>query len=227
MTDLMDQLDERLAAAGRRWQAEQPPPPAVPLERLDEPVDRSVPWRPLLVAAAAIVLMAGTVALGELGPGSTPARPTDHQTGVVHREPRPPVPWRELKAKHPKVGHRSQGRMVTPFDNISANGHIHGHAQPGDTLTFTVVLESYRDVPLDPCPDYSIHFGARAVSTWQLNCTQVPYRDVHGRPLLPALKSVRFQMQVTVPDVHGRQKVLWSLDGPTTMPGFYGLVHVS
>ena len=34
-------------------------------------------------------------------------------------------------------------------------------------------------------------------------------------------------MRVTVPDEPGRQKVLWTLDGPQQMPGFYGLVHVS
>jgi hypothetical protein len=30
-----------------------------------------------------------------------------------------------------------------------------------------------------------------------------------------------------VPDVRGEQKVLWTLDGPQQMPGFYGLVHVT
>ena len=32
---------------------------------------------------------------------------------------------------------------------------------------------------------------------------------------------------MTVPDEPGRQKVLWTLDGPQEMPGFYGLVDVS
>jgi hypothetical protein len=45
--------------------------------------------------------------------------------------------------------------------------------------------------------------------------------------VLPAFKNVRFEMKVTVPDEIGRQKVLWTLDGPQQMPGFYGIVDVT
>ena len=45
--------------------------------------------------------------------------------------------------------------------------------------------------------------------------------------MLPAFTNVRFEMRVTVPDVQGGQKVLWTLDGPQQMPGFYGIVHVA
>jgi hypothetical protein len=34
-------------------------------------------------------------------------------------------------------------------------------------------------------------------------------------------------MEVKVPDELGQQKVLWTLDGPQQMPGFYGLVDVT
>jgi hypothetical protein len=146
------------------------------------------------------------------------------------------------------IAHRENGRLVTPFDNLLADGHIGGHVHPGDVLTFTVYLESDTDVPLDPCPDYTVYFGTTHARSWQLNCVQVPYRQssrsAHQRvsqspggvtrlnprfwhPVLPAGRRVRFEMRVRVPDVSGRQKVLWTLDGPSTMPGFYGIVHVA
>ena len=228
MTDLMDQMDERLSAAGRRWRAEQPPPPAVPLERLEEPVARPRHWRPVLAAAVAVVVVGGgAVVVARLGDsGSNSAPPTGQRNVRVDRQPRPAVPWADLKAGHPDVRHRVHGRVVTPYDHVAATGHISGHAQAGDTLSFVAVLESPTDLPLDPCPDFTIAFGRGARHTWQLNCNQVPYRDGRGRPLLPAFKNVRFEMRVTVPDEPGRQKVLWTLDGPQEMPGFYGLVDV-
>ena len=47
------------------------------------------------------------------------------------------------------------------------------------------------------------------------------------RPVLPAGTQVFFRMRVTVPDVLGTQRVLWSLDGPQAMPGFSGIVNVT
>ena len=233
MTDLvdeMDEMDERLSAAGRLWQAGQPPASAVPLERLQEPRTRALSWRALLAAAAVVVLVGGgavavTRAVGggsAGGPGGSGTSPTPG----VHRAPQV-VPWRDLRAGHPRIGHRVNGKLVTKYDHVIATGLISGHEQPGDTLEFVAILESTTDVALDPCPDFSIAFGRHSWNTWQLNCNQVPYRDGHGRPLLPALRQVRFQMKVTVPDEPGRQKVLWTLDGPQEMPGFYGLVDVS
>ncbi len=228
MTDLMDELDERLSAAGRRWRAEQPPPPEVPLGRLDEPASRPWRWRPVLAAAAAVVVVGSGVAVvaGLGGNGPSPALPAGHRTVTLPRRPGPAVPWADLQAGHPDVRHRVHGHVVTPYDRISASGNIAGKARPGDTLQFVAVLESSTDLPLDPCPDFNIAFGRGSWHTWQLNCAQVPYRDGQGRPLLPAFANVRFEMQVTVPDEPGRQKVLWTLDGPQQMPGFYGIVKV-
>jgi hypothetical protein len=46
--------------------------------------------------------------------------------------------------------------------------------------------------------------------------------------MLPAHTNVRFAMQVQVPDgARGRQKLLWTLDGPEQTPGFYDIVRVS
>jgi hypothetical protein len=232
MTDLMD---DRLAAAGRRWQAEQPPAPRVPLDRLGAPLPRRLSWRVVVAAAAAVVLVGGgavvlTRALGDdssIGPSHSSGSPTPQ----VHRASQV-VPWRDLKARHPRIGHREHGRTVTPFDNVMADGHIHGHVHPGDVLTFTVYLESDTVVSLETCPDYTVVFGPADMHTWRLNCAQVPYQEssrATGRwhPVLPAGRRVRFEMRVKVPDELGRQKVLWTLAGPTTMPGFYGIVHVS
>jgi hypothetical protein len=229
MTDLME---DRLSAAARRWQAEQPAPPTVPVERLDERLPGSVPWRPLIAAAAAVVVIGGgAVAVTSLGGDSSGVLPpadqgTSASNPPLTRQARPPVPWRNLPAAHPDVRHRVHGQVVTPFDHVSATGTIAGNLHPGDTLRFTAVLESSTDLPLDPCPDFNIAFGGHSWHTWQLNCAQVPYRDEAGRPFLPAFTNVRFAMRMTVPHARGDQKVLWTLDGPQQMPGFYGIVHV-
>jgi hypothetical protein len=225
MTDL---LDERLSAAAQRWQAAQPLPPVVPLDRLGDPLPERARWRAIAAPAAAVivVVVGGAVALNRTHDGATPQPPTSPRTDQVHRQPGPLVPWRNLPAVHPDVRHREHGQVVTPYDRVVATGEIPGHAQPGDMLAFTAVLESSTDLRLDPCPDFSIAFGRKYGHAWQLNCAQVPYRDGKGRPLLPAMKQVRFEMRVPVPDEHGRQKVLWTLEGPQQMPGFYGVVDV-
>jgi hypothetical protein len=231
MTDLMD---ERLRNAARHWRDEQPRPPAVPLDRL-VPAPRGGGRRPYAaLAAAAVLVVAGSaVAIGHLGSSGTTASPTVPQSHRVGTEHPGTIPWADLPAAHPQVrttlppqGNEARGGVVTPFDRVSATGTIHGEAAPGDVITFDAVLESSTDLSLDPCPDYNIWFGRHDAQTWQLNCTAVPYHDAEGRPYLPAFTNVRFEMRVTVPDEPGTQKVLWTLDGPQQMPGFYGLVHV-
>lgn len=234
MTDL-DPIDQRLSAASRRWQAEQPAPPAIPLERLDESLPRRrVSWRPFVATAAAVlVVVGGASIINGLGGGGTQSPTTDPSTvatsqTTTDRGPGPVVvPWRDLPAGHPDVRRGVDSHVVTPYDRVSATGHVSGRAKPGDTLTFTAVLESSTTVRLDPCPDYNIAFGRSAYWTHRLNCAAVPFHDAQGRPILPAFQDVRFEMRVTVPDVRGEQKVLWTLDGPQQMPGFYGIVTVS
>jgi hypothetical protein len=243
---MADLMDERLSAAARRWQAGQPAPPAVPVERLDESVRRRPGWRGVLAAAAAVVLVGGgAVALVRTGGGASggPTGTNSSPSPQVHRVPQV-VPWRDLPAQHPRIGHREHGRVDTPFDSLLAAGDIHGRVHPGDIMRFTVLLVSPTDASLDPCPDYTVAFGASHSQSWQLNCAQVPYRQSSsgkqarpsagvtrlnaGRwhPVLPAGRRVQFEMRVKVPDVRGRQKVLWTLVGPTPRPGFYGIVHV-
>jgi hypothetical protein len=223
---MTDRIDERVTAAARRWQAAQPPPPVVPLDRLDEQPPGRTPWRAIAaVAAAAVVVVGGGALALNRPPGeATQQPPTSPRTEHVHHLG-PAVPWLNLPARHPDVRHREHGQVVTPYDRVSATGHVSGRSKPGDTLRFTVILESSTALPLDPCPDYTIAFGTSA-HTWRLNCAGVRFRDERGRPVLPAFKNVRFDMRVTVPDVRGRQKVLWTLDGPHAMPGFYGIVRV-
>jgi hypothetical protein len=230
MTDL---IDERLTAAARRWQAEQQPPPGVPLDRLDEPSGRPRPWRAVVAAAVVVVVIGGVVTALAARSHDDP-RPLTTTTGTPTNQATPhhnlrafDVPWRDLPAGHPDVRHREHGQVVTPFDRVSATGTISGQVHPGDTLTFTAVLQSPTRLVLDPCPDFNVAFGKHYWHTWQLNCRQVPFRDRQGRPFIPAFRDVRFAMKVTVPDDLGEQKVLWTLDGPQQMPGFYGLVQVT
>jgi hypothetical protein len=244
MSDLVDeqldeQMDRRLAAAGRRWLAEQPAPPAVPVDRLPGSVRRRPRWQPVAVAAVVtLVVGGGTVALVRAALGSSDG-PSDRPSGtpVTHgtRVADEVIPFRASRRGHARVGHRVHGRLVTPYDGIIATGKIGGTLHPGDVLTFTVTLESSALVSLHPCPNYSISFGTKGI-TRQLNCGQVPYYASvprpdgtmsDFRPTLPAQTPVTFQMRVHVPDDLGAQKVLWTLDGPMSEPGFYGIVHVT
>jgi hypothetical protein len=221
MTDL---LDRRLTEAGRRWQAGQPPPPEVPLARLSHAGTGRGWWRPAVAAAVAVVVATAAVVALTHRTGSDSATPTTRRT--ADRTFPFAVPWEPLPAGHPDIRHRVHGHVVTPYDDVLAYGGISFVANPGDTLVFFVTLRSSQDLPLAPCPDYSIAFGAHSSRSYQLNCSKVPYRDGVGRPYLPANKNVNFTMQVTVPNEPGRQKVLWTLDGPQSSPGFYGIVNV-
>ena len=232
MTDLIDQ---RLTRAAHRWQETQPPPPGVPLDRLDEPPSHHGRRRvaALAAAAAVVVVAAGAVAVARLGTPDTSTSPSGTTTHRVGPERPATVPWADLPAGHPQVrttlapqeGQR-HGDVVTPFDRVSATGAITGKARPGDVLVFDAVLESSTDLPLDPCPDYNVAFGRHSWTTRQLNCAAVPYRDAQGRPYLPAFENVRFEMRVTVPDEPGRAEGPVDARRPQRMPGFYGLVDV-
>jgi len=229
MTDL---IDERLSRAAQLWRDTLPPAPAVPLERLAEPSPRrgGAARVGLAAAAAVVTVAAGALVVGQLGSrGGSPATTgtATHRVGPEHRAA---VPWVPLPAARPHLRTYPHGDHTagwsTPYDRVSATGAITGTAAPGDVIVFDAVLESSTDLPLAPCPDYHIAFGRHSFRTWQLNCSAVPFHDARGRPYLPALTNVRFEMRVTVPDEPGRQKVLWTLDGPRQLPGFYGIVDV-
>ena len=177
-TTMDDLMDQRLSAAARRWQDEQPPPPEVPLERLDESLRRGSPGAGSL-AVAAVVLLVGGGAVARRGraeprrPPRIRALPTRHPHRTRRRPPceeRRPVPRPGAGAS----GGSATACGSTPFDDVSATGHISGTVHPGDTLAFDVVLEAPGVVSLHPCPDYTITFGA-LTTTRQLNCAQVPY----------------------------------------------------
>jgi len=200
------------------------------------------------VAAAAVVVLVvvALVVRAVHGHGADPAgaQPQVDPPVPLHldqvgpaRSPvvRKVVPFRDLPARHPRLRHDQSGVQVTPYDGLSATGHIEGSLHPGDTLVFDAVLESPGLVSLQPCPDYTIAFGS-LTTTRQLNCAQVPYfaSMVHSdgevssfRPVLPAGNEVTFRMHVKVPDALGRQKVLWTLEGPQKAPGFSGLIEVT
>jgi hypothetical protein len=231
-----ERMDGRLASAALRWQAEQRPPPTVPLDRLDAALPRRpVPWRRLTAVAAALLVVAGGAAV-LAGRGGAPAPPPSPSTPPEGTEqPAARVPWQALPAGHPHLRHTVRGRIVTPYDHVAVTGDISGVVHPGQVLTFTAVLESPKDLPLLPCPDYTVTVGTVAV-TRQLNCARVPYfasvLKADGTmgafsALIPLNTRVGFLMRVRVPDVIGDQKVRWTLDGPHEEPGFEGIVHVT
>jgi RNA polymerase sigma-70 factor (ECF subfamily) len=232
-----DLMDERLSVAAGRWQGEQPLAPDVPLRRLGVPLGRHLPWRTAVAAAAAVVLVGGgTVAVVRaLGRDDTAPRDATSPTPRVEAATGKVVPWRDLEPGHPTLGNDVNGVLVTPYDDVSVTGSISGIVHPGDTLVFDAALTAPGIVSLHPCPDYTIAFGTQT-TTRGLNCAQVPYfaslvrsnGQVSGfRPVLPAGTHVFFRMRVTVPDEPGRQKVLWTLDGPQELVGFYGIVDVT
>src|SRR4249919_545395 len=148
-----DLMGRRLSIAARRWQDEQPPPPEVPLSRLDETPRRSLPWRRALVGAAVVLVAGGAVAVvsGLSSGGDSP--PADADTSPapsVHRAVKV-VPFRDLEPAHPTLGQAQNGVRVTPYDDITATGHISGTVHPGDTLAFDAVLEAPGLVSLLPC----------------------------------------------------------------------------
>ncbi len=231
----MDELmDQRLSAAARRWQDEQPPPPEVPVQRLDESLGRTPSGRRALAVGVAVLLVgaAGFVVValsrdGDRAPSAADPTPTAR----VHRAQHA-VPFRDLEPAHPGLGH---GVNVTQFGSVTATGQIPGTVHPGDTLAFDVALAASVVTSLRPCPDYTITFGAIS-TTRQLNCAQVPYlaslvrsdgKMTQFEPVLPAGTQVFFRMRVTVPDQAGTQQVQWALDGPDEMPGFSGTVAVT
>jgi RNA polymerase sigma factor (sigma-70 family) len=232
-----DLMDERLSVAAGRWQGEQPLAPDVPLRCLGVPLGRHLPWRTAVAAAAAVVLVGGgTVAVVRaLGRDDTAPRDATSPTPRVEAATGKVVPWRDLEPGHPTLGNDVNGVLVTPYDDVSVTGSISGTVHPGDTLVFDAALTAPGIVSLHPCPDYTIAFGTQT-TTRGLNCAQVPYfaslvrsnGQVSGfRPVLPAGTHVFFRMRVTVPDEPGRQKVLWTLDGPQELVGFSGIVDVT
>jgi len=248
--DAVALMPQRLASAGRRWQADQAPPPEVLLDRLDQHLPRHLPRRRVAVTAALLVAAGSVAVVSVLGhdsgtppaaaaPGASPGGSTGAPSGGPDAQPRvepstKTVPFRDLEPGHPTFGGLHASAHATPFDHVSASGTISGSVHPGDRLEFEAVLVSPGLVSLQPCPDYTITVGGVA-TTRRLNCAQVPYyaslvrssgQVTSFRPVLPAGTQVGFRMRVVVPDRPGRRQVSWALDGPTPMPGFSGVVEV-
>lgn len=201
-----DDLELRLQEYGARWRAsvtETRPmtyPPAVgrvPGRR------RNYPW----IAAAAVVAitLGGTVwATGLLG--GEQATPTDPLAT--------PVPWNALDPTRPRFNADAGDRYAA----IDIAGNLNLTARPGQgTVLFTVTLTSPKDLPLDPCPDFTIterfSYDDEVNAPYGLNCAAVPFRDEDGVPYLPAGTPVAFAMELTTPDVDV-PTLTWSLEVP-------------
>lgn len=236
-----DLAERRLSTEARHWQDEQPPPPEIPLERLDPTPRRHLPWRRAVVTSVTAVALVGAGAVAAVralgGDGTSPSRAAASPTPTPQATPSPDqiVPWRDFEAGHPAFAIDQAGVTVTPYDHVTASGTISGTLNPGDTLVFTVALSSPGLVSFDPCPDYTIAFGSHS-TTRRLNCAQVRFfasivrpngKITAFRPVIPAGNVVFFRMQVPVPAELGRQAVQWSLEGPARPPGFSGVVEVT
>ena len=158
--DAADLMEQRLSSAAQRWQARAASPPGVPLRRLDESLRRHLPWRRVLVGAAAMLLVAGgTVAVvsGMGRHGDTPPAAADPSPAPsVHRAVKT-VPFRDLAPAHPALGRDENGTRVTPYDHVTATGDISGTVHPGDTLVFEAALEAPGLLSLLPVPRLHDH----------------------------------------------------------------------
>jgi hypothetical protein len=230
-------MDQRLTAAGRSWQEVQPPPPELPLARLEESLQRPFPRRRALLVAVSLLLAGGSVA-ATLRQGLDVERRPRAEASAPPAPIVPPgaktIPFRDLDAAHLPLQREHHGVRDTPYDSVSASGEISGTVHPGDTLVFDAALEAPGVVALLPCPDYTITIGT-LTTTRQLNCAQVPFyaslvrsngHVTSFRPVLPAQTPVLFRMRVTVPDQPGPQNVRWALAGPDG-PAFSGRVDVT
>lgn len=107
-------------------------------------------------------------------------------------------------------------RVRSPYDGLRASGELPSSAHAGKPVDFAVTLTSKRDLPLEPCPDYTITVaGAQAQrASYALNCGAIPHRDAQGRPYLPAGVPVTFAMQAP-PITTSPSKLMWQLDTPS------------
>lgn len=103
-------------------------------------------------------------------------------------------------------------RKTSPYDDVTATGDLNLTARADQPLDFAVTLTSKHDLPLDPCPDYTITTSA-GESSYALNCAAVPHRDAQGRPYLPAGVPVTFAMRAD-PGRASTPKFLWWLTTP-------------
>jgi hypothetical protein len=103
-------------------------------------------------------------------------------------------------------------RHTSPYDDVTAAGDLDLTARADQPLNFAVTLTSKHDLPLDPCPDYTILTSA-GESSYALDCAAVPHRDAQGRPYLPSGVPVTFAMRAD-PGRESTPKFLWQLTTP-------------
>lgn len=123
---------------------------------------------------------------------------------------------------HPQQS--TPARVVSPYDKVRASGDLTRSVAAGEPVDFTVTLTSTRDLPLAPCPDYSIMLDGQR-TRYALDCAAVPHRDPQDRPYLPAGVPVTFAMRAG-PITASPTKLLWQLETPTELVSLGGLLTV-
>lgn len=114
--------------------------------------------------------------------------------------------------------------VTSPYNEVKATGSLPHSARAGQPLDFTITLTAEQDLPLGPCPDYTI-FTDAGQRRYALNCAAVPHRDAVGRPYLPAGVPVTFAMRLEA-GVARDTKLGWRLVTPSGDVGVGSIVTV-
>jgi hypothetical protein len=112
----------------------------------------------------------------------------------------------------------------SPFDHLRASGNLDLKVAAGSPARFVITLTSPVDLPLDPCPDYLV-ITTLAREQFALNCNAVPFRDLRGRPYLPAGQPVRFAMKAQTGD-QDTDKFIWELVTPLERKNVVGSITI-
>jgi hypothetical protein len=112
-----------------------------------------------------------------------------------------------------------EAEVTSPYAQVDGQLTALSDPVPGQELRFLVTLTARQgDVPLDPCPEYSMaQYGHddSVEARFSLNCPQVPHRNATGVPYLPHDVPVQFEMRWTLlgPDIDA-PKAIWKLEAP-------------
>lgn len=117
----------------------------------------------------------------------------------------------------PQGGFRP-AKVTSAYDGTDARLTTLTDPLPGRTLHFQVTLTAARDIPLDPCPDYTMsQYGSWddvSVVGHALNCGAVPYHLDDGTPYLPTGVPVTFAMELSLISAEADvPKAIWHLLG--------------
>lgn len=182
-----------------------PEPPDLDAATIERRGARERRNRVSVVAAggAVFAIVAGSFAVGTLGPNNSGQLPPSGQTPSV-------IPWASTPPGPDPV---PPGSVAPPLagEPIELQLIVDDPARVGEPLRFIVRIANLGSVPvsLDPCPYYRVQY-LTTVETGYLNCDQSP-------GAIPADGHLDFAMQIGSPAVKlgtgGTYDLLWQLGG--------------